>query len=310
MLHDRDYMRTSPDGSRQGSFLRDIKNWSAVKTLIIINIVFFLLQVVIVGTAEDSIGRSYYYDLVFHHCYLSSTTIKNGEVWRLISHLFVHASFFHIFFNMLVLAIFGKVVEQRIGKKRFYLLYFFAGLIAALVYLSVNWRSGTRAVGASGAIMGIFMSAALYMPTMPIYLFFIPIPIKIWKFVKWYAGFSFVLLLFRSFAGMNFGLNWAHSAHLGGILGGYLYLKYFLQVKGPSIDFSKWFSTLKNKRKTKGFTHVKKRKKTGSYTKGESTDSSLEDVDRILDKISNLGMGSLTEEEKTTLENARKNLRR
>ena len=335
MLQDRDYMHSSPGNSRQGSFLSNVKSWTAIKTIVVLNVIFFFLQLFLTKKGylplQEFIElkslelaeplRSYSetkdgvevvlanYAYFKYNLMLSSKSIMNGQVWKVITHMFAHADLFHIFFNMFVLASFGKPVEQRLGKKRFFFLYFMSGLIAALAFLVVNWFSGVYALGASGAVMGVFMTAALFMPTMQVYFFIIPIPIKIWKFIKWYAGISLLLLILR-LVGSDFGPAWAHSAHLGGMLGGWLFVKLFLKMKTPTIDFSKWFSNLKAKKKRDAFTYVKNSKKTGSYTKGEAADSSLEDVDRILDKISNSGIGSLTEKEKTILENARQNLRR
>jgi len=309
MLQDRDYMNSSPGVSRQGSFLDNVKSWTAIKTIVVLNVIFFFLQLFVIGEDHDSLGRVYRYEVVTYYCQLSSVFIQKGELWRIISHMFVHGDLFHIFFNMFVLSSFGKPVEQRLGKKRFFFLYFFAGLVASLVYLQVNWKTGIPAIGASGAVMGVFMTAALFMPTMQVFFFIIPIPIPIWKFIKWYAGISFALLMMRIF-NFDFGPAWAHSAHLGGMLGGWIFVKQFMKMKTPTIDFSKWFSNLKAKKKRDAFTYVKNSKKTGSYTTGEAASSSLEDVDRILDKISNSGIGSLTDKEKATLENARKNLRR
>ncbi len=335
MLQDRDYMNSSPGVSRQGSFLDNVKNWTAIKTIVVLNVIFFFLQLFLTkkcylplqdfivlkhldladplknyAEIKDGVEVVYAnYSYFKHSLMLSSQSIMKGQLWTVFTHMFAHADFLHIFFNLFVLSSFGKPVEQRLGKIRFFFLYFFSGIIACLTFLAVNWISGTYALGASGAVMGVFMTAALFMPTMQVFFFIIPIPIPIWKFIKWYAGISFALLMMRIF-NFDFGPAWAHSAHLGGMLGGWVFVKQFLKMKTPTIDFSKWFSNLKAKKKRDAFTYVKNSKKTGSYTTGEAASSSLEDVDRILDKISNSGIGSLTDKEKATLENARKNLRR
>ena len=187
------------------------------------------------------------------------------------------------------------------GKKKFYYLYFFSGLSAAFSYLVVNWDSNTPVLGASGAVMGVFMTCALFMPTMKVYFFFIPVPIPIGRFIKWYAIASLLMLIGRNTIGPNFGPNWAHSAHLGGILGGWLFVRYFVRANLPSFDIFHWFSNLRAQNKRDKFTHVK-----SSCT----TEATSEDVDRILDKISQSGLSSLTDTEKSVLDEARSKLRK
>ncbi len=325
MLHDRDYMHAGPDSSSQGSFLDKAKGWSAIKTLVVVNVIFFILQIVLVKrlyipieTFKELMGTGSYaplaqrewrngtwqilvdYSFFQDQLILSSTMIKQGQLWRIVTHMFAHANFMHIFFNMFVLWNFGKPVEQILGKKRFFYLYFFAGLIASAAFLAFNWLSGIFALGASGAVMGVFLASALFMPYMKIFFFLIPIPIPIWKFVKWYALISAVMLISR-LTGWDFGPPWAHSAHLGGMLGGWIFVRFFAKTKLPSIDIFNWLSKFRAQKKRGGFTHVKA---------GGEVDADSADVDRILDKISHSGLSSLTDREKTVLDEARRKLRK
>ncbi|MDK2825858.1 MAG: hypothetical protein PWQ63_1891 [Methanolobus sp.] len=132
--------------------------------------------------------------------------------WTLVTHMFIHAGFTHIFFNMLVLFFFGPELERRAGKKIFIYVYFTAGLVAAIAYTLTSSSPYTPVVGASGAIMGIFAALAIIAPDIKVYVYFIPMPIT-------YALILFVLLDFF-LLGSNDMI--AHTAHLSGALVGLL----------------------------------------------------------------------------------------
>lgn len=134
--------------------------------------------------------------------------------WTLITHMFLHASFGHLFFNMLVLFFFGRELEKRIGKDLFIYVYFIAGIVAALGY-SITSAAGYPIVGASGAIMGVFAALTVLAPEMEVYVYFIPMKIK-------YALVLFVLLDFML---LNANDMVAHTAHLSGVLVG-IYMGY------------------------------------------------------------------------------------
>ncbi|WMW23430.1 rhomboid family intramembrane serine protease [Methanolobus mangrovi] len=132
--------------------------------------------------------------------------------WTLVTHMFIHADFTHIFFNMLVLFFFGPELERRAGKKVFLYVYFTAGLVAAIAYSMTSSTPFTPVVGASGAIMGVFAALAIIAPDIRVYVYFIPMQIT--HALILFALFDFVLL------GSNDMI--AHTAHLSGILIGLL----------------------------------------------------------------------------------------
>ncbi len=132
--------------------------------------------------------------------------------WTLVTHMFIHAGFAHIFFNMLVLFFFGPELERRTSKKIFTSIYFTAGLVAAIAYSVTSNSPYTPVVGASGAIMGVFASLAIIAPDIRVYVYFIPMQIT--HALILFALFDFVLL------GSNDMI--AHTAHLSGILVGLL----------------------------------------------------------------------------------------
>lgn len=156
------------------------------------------------------------------------------EPWQIITHMFAHASysgmfasqivFYHILFNMFALWMFGRILENLWGTKRFIIFYLICGLGAAALHLimgQVLHAPADVAVGASGAVFGALVAFALTFPNTELYLMFIPIPIK----AKW-AVLGLVVLDFTLGFYNASGDSVAHFAHLGGAITGYLLLKY------------------------------------------------------------------------------------
>jgi membrane associated rhomboid family serine protease len=135
--------------------------------------------------------------------------------WTLVTYMFLHAGVLHILFNMMALYFFGPRVEARLGERHFIALYGFSGLMAALV--SLVFTPEAAIVGASGAIFGVMLGFARYWPRALIYIWGV-VPIE----ARWFVVGMTALSLFGGFGGLQPGL--AHFAHLGGFLGGFLYL--------------------------------------------------------------------------------------
>jgi membrane associated rhomboid family serine protease len=141
--------------------------------------------------------------------------------WQIVTYAFLHANFNHLFFNMLGLWMFGTELEHVWGQRRFVTFYFASVLAAALTQIAVNVvMGGGPTVGASGGLFGLLLAFAMLFPNRTILLFFV-IPMK----AKWLALLYGVLELYQGVYVMNSGV--AHFAHLGGMLGGYLTLRYW-----------------------------------------------------------------------------------
>ncbi|MBA2746501.1 MAG: rhomboid family intramembrane serine protease, partial [Flavisolibacter sp.] len=174
-----------------------------VKNLIIINALVWIAQKAVVnltyGIALWPIGH------------------ENFRPYQVATHMFAHSPdmIFHILFNMFGLYMFGRVLENVWGPKRFLFFYLACGVGAAVVHLIVQYYMGTSsfAVGASGAVMGIFAAFAFLFPNTELYIMFIPIPVKAKWAVLGMAAYS-IFGGVGSFAGDNV----AHFAHLGGAL--------------------------------------------------------------------------------------------
>lgn len=154
------------------------------------------------------------------------------KVWQPLSYMFMHGGFWHIFFNMYSLFIFGKAVEQIIGRQRFTILYFAAGLAAAAAQLGVQALDpalqGVPTVGASGCVYGIIIAFAMIFPEARLTLIFPPVTLS----AKWMAIVFIGIELFTGITGTQAGV--AHFAHLGGALIGWLLIWWW--YKRPKKD--------------------------------------------------------------------------
>ncbi len=181
----------------------------AVKHLLIVNLlVFFALTNPVMGNFLIKYGALW--------------PIGSGMFapWQLVTYMFLHAGFGHVLFNLFALWIFGQGIENFWGTKRFTIYYFLTGIGAALLHM---WISGTGAptVGASGAVFGILLAFGMMFPDRYIILLIPPIPIKAKYFVAIFGAIELFSGIMRPDSGI------AHFAHLGGMVIGFLLIKYW-----------------------------------------------------------------------------------
>ena len=143
--------------------------------------------------------------------------------WQLVTYAFLHGSMLHLLFNMFALYMFGGAIEQVFGPRRYLAYYLVCVVSAALTQLLVAMLTGGfyPTVGASGGVFGLLLAYGLYFPNNRVMLLFPPIPMPARVFVAVYA----VLELVMGVTGTQSGV--AHFAHLGGMVGGYLMLRYW-----------------------------------------------------------------------------------
>ncbi|MEX0929489.1 MAG: rhomboid family intramembrane serine protease [Balneolales bacterium] len=201
----------------------------AVKHLLIINVLFFvarmtpgidqyLMAFLALWPVQAGIGLFPGDPMIFYP-------------WQLVSYMFLHGGMSHVFFNLFALWIFGQSIENVWGTRRFAWYYILTGIGAGLLHLFVNLgvdpvmtSQGLRYIptlGASGAVYGILLAFAYMFPNREIFLIFLPIPIKAKYFVIIFGGLDFI----AGVSGMQTGV--AHFAHLGGMLAGYILIKYW-----------------------------------------------------------------------------------
>jgi membrane associated rhomboid family serine protease len=193
--------------SRRGGFLGVLP--PVTRVVLLINILLFLIDA---------------FTGYFLRQILALYSFKTGAFhpYQLVTHMFMHGSIGHIFFNMFGLFMFGRILESVLGSKRFFLLYFLSGFGAAGLQLLIYYFQDAPAmmIGASGAIFGILIAFAMMFPNVELMIIFLPIPIKAKYLIPIYA----VLELFFGIA--NFRIdNIAHFAHVGGAIVGFILIK-------------------------------------------------------------------------------------
>jgi membrane associated rhomboid family serine protease len=146
----------------------------------------------------------------------------NFYSWQVVTYMFLHGGFSHLFFNMFALWMFGRTLEYDLGSKRFLTYYMVCGIGAGLIQMLVCVLTGSMVptVGASGAVFGILLSFGMLHPNNVIMLMFPPIPLK----AKWFVIIYGALELMY---GVRGGDSIAHFAHLGGMLWGFMLLRYW-----------------------------------------------------------------------------------
>jgi membrane associated rhomboid family serine protease len=206
--------------------------------------------------------------------------------WTVVTYMFVHDQngLTHILFNMLGLYFFGPRVEERLGSRRFLMLYFISGITGAL--LSFIFAYNSSVVGASGALFGVMIAFAMFWPNVQIlFMFFLPVPARVAVIIMT------VLSLWSGLRGSVTGV--ADFAHLGGFVGGFLYLKWLERRAGTK------------KFRTRTVTLVPK-ETLANYKRIDAArvhEVNRDEVNRILDKISEKGLSSLTPQERLFLSN-------
>ncbi|MDP3992113.1 MAG: rhomboid family intramembrane serine protease [Nanoarchaeota archaeon] len=193
------------------SHKRNIFDYVSVTAMIIImNVATFIIFSFLIATGMPIDFFAIKPSNIFQGLYL----------WTFITSMFMHGGFFHLFVNMLSLLFIGSLVEKIIGPKRYFWFYMISGLLAGLffVLLSIIFPGDINAfaVGASGALFGLVGLLMLLTPNLPVYVMFIPIPIK----MKYAAPGILILLWIISVAG---DVPIGNTAHLGGLLAGLAY---------------------------------------------------------------------------------------
>ncbi|MGQ0703532.1 MAG: rhomboid family intramembrane serine protease [Gemmatimonadales bacterium] len=208
--------------------------------------------------------------------------------WTLITYQFLHGGFGHIFFNMLSLFFFGPRLESRLGSGSFLGLYFTSGVMGGL--LSLALAPNAAVIGASAAVFGVMLGYAWFWPRDQILIWGI-IPIE----ARWLILLMTAISLWSGFSGS--GGNVAHFAHLGGFLGGFLFLK-LMAVRSPSARFRRMSRPPAPRLETPNGALERWKK----IKRDQMHEVNRDELDRILDKISAQGIGSLTPAEREFLD--------
>jgi len=197
--------------------------YGAVKTLVLLNVGIYFLQLLLEAFAGKLAGYFGYLALV-------PVAVTHGYIYQVVTYGFLHVSFWHILFNMLALWMFGAQLESGWGKRQFYEFYFFCLICAALVTIVVSYTGilgvspGIPTEGASGAIFGLIVAFGMLYGEQEVFMFPLPVSIK-----AKYMAIVLVLVELALALGNSHGSgeSVAYSAHLGGALFGWIYVRYF-----------------------------------------------------------------------------------
>lgn len=212
--------------------------------------------------------------------------------WTLVTYMFLHDGFWQIAFNILMLYFGGIMCCRYLGQKRFGWIYFLSGLFGALLYLLVynifpiGRMQASMLVGASAAVLGVFVAVAVYIPNQEVSLWLIQsftVKIK-------YVAIAFVVIDLLSIPASNAG---GHIAHIGGALFGWLY------VLAMRANVSGWLKSKPFQKKESYAQRPSRPMSDDEYNRRRAQDQKR--VDEILDKISQSGYENLTKEEKEFL---------
>jgi membrane associated rhomboid family serine protease len=243
-----------------------------VSRLVIANVIAFGLQVLLPG---------------FGSALTFVPWLTLSRPWSVITYMFLHGGVMHLLFNMLGLYFFGPRLEERLGSRRFVTLYFVAGITGAL--LSTIFSPRAALIGASAGVFGVMLGFATFWPRERIYIWGI-IPVEARALVIITTAFS----LYAGFSGASRGV--ADFAHLGGYAGAWLYLL-FLDRTSDRRTFARKMRAAPAPEVVRRIVRADELRLDGVH------ELSREEVNRILDKISARGVGSLTPQERLFLSN-------
>ena len=199
--------------------------------LVFINVILFLIFTILI----------YANNAFIDYIAIKPANILAGKyLWTILTSMFMHGGIFHLFANMLSLVFVGSFIEKILGKKRYLWFYIFSGLFASLFFVLISFifstDLNTYAVGASGALFALIGFLMLITPDQPVYIMFIPIPIK----MKYAAPGMLLALWLISIAG---NIPIGNMAHLGGLLAGLCYGGYIrVRYKNKSRMIRRHFS--------------------------------------------------------------------
>ena len=220
--------------------------------------------------------------------------------WTVVTYMFIHGDFFHLFFNMLVLFFFGPPLEGMWGGKEFVKFYLVAGLGGAVFSYLFAFEVGV--LGASAAIYGVMLAFAMNWPDMTIHIWGI-LPIK----AKWLVGFLAAVSIASIIGGAGGGV--AHFAHLGGFVAAFLYLRFDDRLTDRVARLKKFVARRRFQVARPQGEQPGPPVTPGRRRPQRQEDRVLDEVDRVLDKISASGLQSLSPDELKLLDEVSKRYR-
>jgi membrane associated rhomboid family serine protease len=284
-IYDRPYMRRGPGGGWQGSGgvgFRLPPLTPMVRRLLLINAGAFLLQVFVDHSSAGPGPISRWFGV---------TVGQFWQVWRYLSFQFLHGSIGHILLNMLAVYFLGTALERHWGSKRFLRFYLSCGAAAGVSYVLIAAATdvGAPLIGASGGVYGLILAAAVLLPHFVVFFFFFPVPIRIAALIVFAIMVVRVLQVLRFGARLSpaaFADGMSQAAHFGGAAAGAVWIWVVPRLRGATA---------------RGRVAVRRGAWQRRIQRRAEQDA---EVDRILRKIREEGIGSLSRAEKRTLQDA------
>ncbi len=289
-LFNRSYMRREYPGAPQSG-----DGMAMIWRLIGVNVAIFLLVLMVPQWREELM--------------LTSEGMRRGQIYRLVTAAFLHLDFIHILLNMWGLYLFGTLAAPYLGAGRTLWLYLIGGISGNVLFLIFNWNSFYALLGASGAVYAITIAAAMLEPNRRFVLILMPMfPLKTSTMVVCFT----IIEIISQLGGLQGQV--AHLAHLGGFLGGYVYLKALRNLPIAWDPLRAWTG---GGRAAEARRSGRVEYRPGDWSRPDvnisvdgSTPVPQREVDRLLDKISESGINSLTPEELATLRRVREQMKR
>jgi membrane associated rhomboid family serine protease len=288
-LENRDYLRDDFEGGPGGL---SFSGSSAIVKVIAATVAVFILQVLFTRAAGGS-AVTQWLRLTADDLFL------RGQIWRLLTYAFCHdpQNLFHIIFNMMALYSIGALLLNLVGQREFLWFYLtsavFSGICSVVFYALM--KQNVAIVGASGAVNAVFCAVAMHYPRQRLLLMGV-IPIE----MRWLLAAFIAFDTLPMITGWSSGARIAHAAHLGGLLFGFLYVRWNMQL---TRGWDRIAGRVAGKRRNKG--------KLKLFSPPATTESNLDaQIDPILDKIAREGEASLTTRERNILMQASRKLKK
>lgn len=283
--------------------------WSVTTALLVANVAIFFIQILVANLSGFN---------TYRYFALSLAGLKHGYVWQLLTFQFLHAGFLHLVFNCLGLYVFGRELEEALGRMSYLTLYLTSGVAGGLLQVAAAmvvphisdapWTAQFlgATLGASAGVLGLIAGFAMLAPNreFTLYLFFVlPVTIRAWWLL---AGCAVIALIGLRFPSNNV----ANAAHIGGMIAGALFVRYAINWHWPELRRTR-APLQRQKVKVHPGSSALWGRNDGEAEEEEEVPAAeflSREVDPILEKISAQGIQSLTAHERKILEAARQKM--
>lgn len=291
----------------------------AVTALIILNVLVFVMQHAFGIAADRAINATTGRTEIIPWGAFSLDALRDGRVWTLFTHLFVHDSLLHLVGNCVAIFFTGKAVQALLGVRHFLYIFFLAGVVGAATQAVEGFlmKSPHTVVGATAAVYGSFLALAAMLPQESVSAmlhFVFPVRLRFWTLAVLALGTSSMLALLQ--ITKIWPTDISHFAHLGGALAGWWFVR-LLGYGGPPVLYERFWHERQRNEEARAYAGVPRRKRTAVASEEPSSvtlppvskrEFIEQEIDPLLDKIGAHGLDSLSDEERGLLDRAREEI--